>query len=268
VSVQIAPVTSSTIVVAVDVGKTSALFSVTDAARHRLVEPAEFAMTGSDLSAAAARAGALVPPSGQVKVGVEAAGHYHRPVLDYRWPDGWEVLELNPAQVAERRHVQGRPFASTAARTTQDNPHRGCIRQRGRQAPTLHHASPPAARPTPHTPGCRPATAAQPLDTTHSQLGLLRAQSSAHRVARGVNTWSVWVLGPYRGLTSPQVCRILFEPRRFHPGTIGSGSRRPLIGSQSRSNWFQRPSTAAHLTNYRRPSLLSSEALHQLANAL
>lgn len=107
-SVHAAPVTSSTIVVAVDVGKTSAVFAVTDAARHRLVDPSEFAMTGSGLSAAAARAMAVVPPAGRVKVGVEAAGHYHRPVLDHRWPDGWEVLELNPAQVAEQRRVQGR----------------------------------------------------------------------------------------------------------------------------------------------------------------
>lgn len=49
-----------------------------------------------------------IPSPGQVKVGVEAAGHYHRPVLDHRWPHGWEVLELNPAQVAEQRRVQGR----------------------------------------------------------------------------------------------------------------------------------------------------------------
>ena len=112
-SVHVAPVTSSTIVVAVDVGKTSALFSVTDAARHRLIGPSEFAMTGSGLSAAAARASAVVPMAGQVKVGVEAAGHYHRPVLDHRWPDGWEVLELNPAQVAEQRRVQGRRRVKT-----------------------------------------------------------------------------------------------------------------------------------------------------------
>lgn len=108
VSVHVAPVTSSTIVVAVDVGKTSALFSVTDAGRHRLIGPLEFAMTGSGLAAAAARAAAVVPSAARVKVGVEAAGHYHRPVLDHRWPDGWEVLELNPAQVAEQRRVQGR----------------------------------------------------------------------------------------------------------------------------------------------------------------
>ncbi|WP_374159865.1 IS110 family transposase [Mycobacterium sp. G7A2] len=112
-SVQIAPVTSSTIVVAVDVGKTSALFSVTDAARHRLVGPSEFVMTGSGLTAAVEWAKAVVPPTGRVKVGVEAAGHYHRPVLDYRWPDGWEVLELNPAHVAEQRRVQGRRRVKT-----------------------------------------------------------------------------------------------------------------------------------------------------------
>lgn len=107
-SVHVAPVTSSTIVVAVDVGKTSAVLSVTDAARHRLVAPSEFTMTGSGLTAAVARVMAATPASVQVKVGVEAAGHYHRPVLDHRWPDGWEVLELNPAQVAEQRRVQGR----------------------------------------------------------------------------------------------------------------------------------------------------------------
>ena len=74
-SVHVAPVTSSTIVVAVDVGKSSAMFSVTGAARDRLVGPSEFAMTGSGLAEAAARVMAVVPPEGQVKIGVEAAGH-------------------------------------------------------------------------------------------------------------------------------------------------------------------------------------------------
>ncbi|AFM20616.1 transposase IS116/IS110/IS902 family (plasmid) [Mycolicibacterium chubuense NBB4] len=112
-SVHVASVTSSTIVVAVDVGKTSAMLSVTDAARHRLVGPSEFAMTGSALAEAIAAAAAALPSMAQVKVGVEAAGHYHRPVLDHRWPDGWEVLELNPAQVAEQRRVQGRRRVKT-----------------------------------------------------------------------------------------------------------------------------------------------------------
>jgi transposase len=108
-----APATSSTIVVAVDVGKTSALLSVTDAGHQRLFGPSEFTMNRSGLTAVAAAAMASVPPSRQVKVGVEAAGHYHRPVLDHRWPLGWEVLELNPAHVAEQRRVQGRRRVKT-----------------------------------------------------------------------------------------------------------------------------------------------------------
>jgi transposase len=115
VSVHAAPVTSSTIVVAVDVGKTSAMVSATDSARKRLFGPVEFAMTRSALAATAHQVSAVVPASAQVKVGVEAAGHYHRPVLDYRWPAGWEVLEFNPAHVAEQRRVAGRRRIKTDA---------------------------------------------------------------------------------------------------------------------------------------------------------
>ncbi len=114
-SVHAAPVTVSTIVVAVDVGKTSAMLSATDGARKRLFGPVEFAMTRSGLAGAVHRVMAIVPPSTQVKVGVEAAGHYHRPVLDYRWPAGWEMLEFNPALVAEQRRVQGRRRIKTDA---------------------------------------------------------------------------------------------------------------------------------------------------------
>jgi len=113
VSVQSAPVTSSTIVVAVDVGKTSAMVSVTDDARRRLMGPVEFAMTRSGLGAATQRVLDVAPACPQIKVGVEAAGHYHRPVVDYRWPPGWEVLELNPAHVAEQRRVMGRRRVKT-----------------------------------------------------------------------------------------------------------------------------------------------------------
>jgi transposase len=110
-----APVTSSTIVVAVDVGKCSAVLSATDGARRRLVGPVGFAMTRSGLSGVIDRIGAVIEPSAQVKVGVEAAGHYHRPVLDYGWPAGWEVVELNPAHVAEQRGVAGRRRVKTDA---------------------------------------------------------------------------------------------------------------------------------------------------------
>lgn len=112
-SAQNAPVTSSTIVVAVDVGKTSLVVSVTDGARRRLMGPVEFAMTRSGLGEATQRVLAVAPSCLQVRVGVEAAGHYHRPVADYRWPPGWEVLELNPAHVAEQRRVMGRRRVKT-----------------------------------------------------------------------------------------------------------------------------------------------------------
>ena len=114
-SVQAAPVTPSTIVLAVDVGKTSAMLLATDGARKRVFGPVEFAMTHSGLAATVHRVSAVVPPSAQVKVGIEAAGHYHRPVCDYRWPAGWEVLEFNPAHVAEQRRVAGRRRVKTDA---------------------------------------------------------------------------------------------------------------------------------------------------------
>ena len=116
-SVHAAPVTSSTVVVAVDVGKCSVALSVTDAARHRLFGPVEFAMTRSALTATVGRVcGVLSCPHVPVKVGVEACGHYHRPLLaPSAWPAGWEVLELNPAHVAEQRRVQGRRRVKTDA---------------------------------------------------------------------------------------------------------------------------------------------------------
>jgi transposase len=57
-----------------------------------------------------------VLPDAAVKVGVEAAGHYHRPLLGSAlWPAGWELLELSPARVSEQRRVQGRRRVKTDA---------------------------------------------------------------------------------------------------------------------------------------------------------
>jgi hypothetical protein len=47
---------------------------------------------------------------------VEAAGHYHRPLLESAlWPVGWELLELSPARVSVQRRVQGRRRVNTDA---------------------------------------------------------------------------------------------------------------------------------------------------------
>ena len=116
-SVHAAPVTASTVVVALDVGKASAALSVTDAARRRPLGPVEFAMTRSALVELVGRVRAVLPGAeAAVKVGVEAAGHYHRPLIELSaWPAGWEVLELNPAHVTAQRRVQGRRRVKTDA---------------------------------------------------------------------------------------------------------------------------------------------------------
>ncbi|WP_407342172.1 IS110 family transposase [Pengzhenrongella phosphoraccumulans] len=108
--------TSSTVVVAVDVGKTSVALSVTDSARSRLLGPVVFPMTRPGLAGVLTRVQQVVPGAGLVKVGIEAAGHYHRPLTaPSTWPAGWEVLELNPAHVAEQRRVAGRRRVKTDA---------------------------------------------------------------------------------------------------------------------------------------------------------
>jgi transposase len=107
-------VCSSTVVVAVDVGKTEFAFSVTDASRTLLLKPRTGCpMTGSSLARVVADVVDVLPDSAMVKVGIEAAGHYHRPLLHASWPDGWEVLELNPGHVTEQRRVLGKRTIKT-----------------------------------------------------------------------------------------------------------------------------------------------------------
>ena len=109
-----APVAAVT-VVAVDVGKNRAALSVTDADRRRVFGPVDFTMTAPAVAAVLERVCAVLPAAA-VKVGIEAAGHYHRPLLGSDvWPAGWQVLELSPARVAEQRRVQGRRRVKTDA---------------------------------------------------------------------------------------------------------------------------------------------------------
>ena len=72
---------SSTVVVAVHVGKRSLAVSVTAADRRRLLGPVEVAMTRPAVSELIGRICAVLPPAGCVQVAVEAAGHYHQPLL-------------------------------------------------------------------------------------------------------------------------------------------------------------------------------------------
>ena len=107
-------VSVSTVVVAVDVGKNTVALSVTDQERHRLLGPVDFAMTKPDCPGRWPVSACCRPA--KMKVGIEAAGHYHRPLLaPGLWPAGWELLELNPARVTEQRRVQGRRRVKTDA---------------------------------------------------------------------------------------------------------------------------------------------------------
>jgi len=73
-------------------------------------------MTGPGVAGAVSMIETVLPVRKTlVKVGVEAAGHYHRPMLTAPWPPGWQVLELNPAHVTEQRRVQGRRRVKTDA---------------------------------------------------------------------------------------------------------------------------------------------------------
>lgn len=113
--VHAAPVTPSTVVVAIDVGKNEFAVSVTDAARTKLLRPRlACPMTAPSLREVITTVRRLVPVDAQVKVGIEAAGHYHRPLLgSVCWPSDWELLELNPGHVSEQRRVLGKRTIKT-----------------------------------------------------------------------------------------------------------------------------------------------------------
>lgn len=116
------PVTSSTVVVAVDVGKPCVALSVTDTARRRLLDPIEFAMTAPALSEVMARISRVLPEAGvPVKIGVEAAGHYHRPILARHGRPGGKcsssTRRMSPRHAESKDAGGSRPTRSTWTRS-------------------------------------------------------------------------------------------------------------------------------------------------------
>jgi transposase len=96
------------LVIPVDVGKSIAMALVADHYGEIIVAPFEFALTETGFqvfSAAISRAqherDALV-----IRVGVEAAGHYHRTLVARLRAAGLEVVELNPRAVKDARGQQ------------------------------------------------------------------------------------------------------------------------------------------------------------------
>jgi len=97
------------VAVPVDVGKSTATAMACDFAGQVVVPPVGFALNLSGVAGLVARVEArLAAATRLVRVGVEAAGHYHRPLTTSGvWPDGWQVVELNPGHVAMQRRVNG-----------------------------------------------------------------------------------------------------------------------------------------------------------------
>jgi transposase len=103
------------VAVPVDVGKATAMLMACDFTGRVLLPAAEFAMTRDGVSGVLSRLAAALPADAQlVRVGVEAAGHYHRPLTAAGvWPAGWQVVELNPAHVTAQRRVNGQRGVKT-----------------------------------------------------------------------------------------------------------------------------------------------------------
>ena len=105
------------VVVPIDVGKRTALAGVQDFTGATLRRPIEFTLTRDGIAGLVAAVSAVLPEEVQlVRAGVEACGHYHRPVVAAGvLPAQWEVVELNPAWVTAQRKVNGTARRKTDA---------------------------------------------------------------------------------------------------------------------------------------------------------
>lgn len=99
---------SRCLAVGVDVGKRNALALIADHRGEVVGSPVIFDLTepGVRRLEEAIRSAQVVRQGVSVRVGVEAAGHYHRPVLA-RLADTFDTVELGPAMVKAAREAQG-----------------------------------------------------------------------------------------------------------------------------------------------------------------
>lgn len=103
------------IAVPIDVGKHSAAASVSDFTGRELTKTFEFRLDRVGVAEFVSRVRAVVPASAQlVRVGLEAAGHYHLPIAGPGvLPGDWELRILNPGHVAMQRKSNGQRGVKT-----------------------------------------------------------------------------------------------------------------------------------------------------------
>ena len=106
------------LVVPVDVGKSMAMSLVADHFGEIVTAPFEFDLTETGV---AKLIGAVVLAERErsaivIRIGVEAAGHYHRTVVARLLRAGLEVVELNPGAVKQARSQQMLRALKTDAR--------------------------------------------------------------------------------------------------------------------------------------------------------
>jgi len=102
------------VAVPVDVGKHTAMAKVVDFTGAELAGPFEFSLDRRGVKALVGRVRRVAPPSvSLVRVGLEAAGHYHLPLAGGVLPSERELRLLNPGHVAMQRRVNGQRGVKT-----------------------------------------------------------------------------------------------------------------------------------------------------------
>ena len=96
------------VAVPIDVGKHSAMAKMIDFTGQELVKPFEFPLDRAGVDVLVQRTRSAMPETATlVRVGLEAAGHYHLPLAGGVLPAGWELRVLNPGHVSMQRKVNG-----------------------------------------------------------------------------------------------------------------------------------------------------------------
>jgi transposase len=102
------------VAVPIDVGKHKAMAKVVDFTGCELAKPFEFSLDRNGVRSLVDRVRWSLPASvSLVRVGLEAAGHYHLPLAGGVLPAEWELRVLNPGHVSMQRKVNGQRGVKT-----------------------------------------------------------------------------------------------------------------------------------------------------------